>query len=100
MNLFEWSKIDWQKRNEIIAFYGLRRSQLVKVRSISTGVDVIDDDGIREADLSPIAHLEVNDVVSLRSLEKPLDNTVQAEKTSESAAETPKITKRGRKKTK
>lgn len=68
MNLYEWNKITWQVRNGIIAFYGLKRSANVKVRSIATGVDVVDDDGIREGDIEPIAHLSVEEAISLKPL--------------------------------
>ncbi len=65
MNTAEWSKIPWQKRNEIIKFYGLKRSEQVKSMTVSAGVDTIIDDGIREGDIEPIAHLPVEDVLAL-----------------------------------
>ena len=80
MNLSEWQSIPWQKRNEIIAFYGLRRSQLVKVRSIATGVDTIDDDGIRESDLTLIANLSVEDAIALKPLEVVVSEAIEVPK--------------------
>lgn len=64
-NLHNWNEIPYEKRNEIIAFYGLKRSQNTKVSSGALGSGFVEDDGIRENDLQPIAHMAIADITSL-----------------------------------
>lgn len=59
----DWLRIPWQKRNEIITFYGLGRSQKVKVNN-----EGVEDDGIREKDLETIAHLTPEEAIALKPL--------------------------------
>ena len=68
MDIIQWQKIHWLKRNEIIAFYGLRRSGQVKSITVSAGIDHIIDDGIQEADLEGIKHLTVEECLAFKPL--------------------------------
>jgi len=91
--LQDWNKIPWQKRNEIIAFYGLRRSAPIDIVSVSYGVDSVRDDGIRESDLTGIADMSLEDIVAL----KPVGEEVETPPETIVDTETPDKPKRGRK---
>ena len=82
----QWKTIPYQKRNEIIAHYGLKRSANVKVVSTHYGDGHVEDDGIREPDLQGIAHLALSDVMDL----KPIDFVVPSSKIPVDASLPPK----------
>jgi len=64
MNLNEWRSIQWQTRNEIKERYGSKPSGQVKTISVGYGRDVVEDDGVKESDLAPIATLTVAQVLA------------------------------------
>lgn len=69
MTLQDWKRLNTRQNKDAVSFYGLHRSGTIK--TIQNGqVSVFEDDGIREANLEPIAHLSFEDVVAL----KPIDS--------------------------
>jgi len=60
----EWNTLDWPIKNRIISKYKIGRSAPTRVVSLSSGVDSVVDDGIRQGDLSIFKNLKLQDIVA------------------------------------
>lgn len=64
MNYLEWIKTPWQTRNQIKRKFPIKPSQNIKTVS-ANGNDYVEDDGVRDTDLSCIAHLSFEEVMAV-----------------------------------
>ena len=70
IELHEWLSLNWQDRAKLIAKFKIPRTINVKVVQVAPGVDVVEDDGVR--DLSGLANLTMDDLnKALRGEEVP-----------------------------
>ena|SRR3990167_3433945 len=68
IKLDQWRGIPWIKRNQLISKYHITRSNPTKVVGVAPGVDVVEDDGIREGDLNIFIDMTIDQILELNEI--------------------------------